>query len=263
MTSSSQAKLRLLRRQNNNKHCARDQKKRHSSPDCTQITDPCPLSTVHCPLPIADSQQCHRNTDCLTDCLPATRLSRVRISRLVGTPLTLHARMASVSLRPSPTARTMTSRRVPLANLPNATNSPYRDAAAPGTKRARSHAGDQRELAYAQPPAKKLMLEADHEETRRHALPRKTSQNPPTALQRKLEAARDSRTTETRPMSRATEKAQKASQDNLESIRQWQRHYKKIFPQIVFYYESIPEDMRSRISRRVQTLGAVSDAFEL
>lgn len=157
----------------------------------------------------------------------------------------------------------MTSRRVPLANLPNATNSPYRDAAAPGTKRARSHAGDQRELAYAQPPAKKLMLEADNDETRRHALPRKTSQNPPTALQRKLEAARDSRTTETRPMSRAAEKAQKASQDNLESIRQWQRHYKKIFPQIVFYYESIPEDMRSKISRRVQTLGAVSDAFEL
>ncbi|KAE9974437.1 hypothetical protein EG328_003823 [Venturia inaequalis] len=155
----------------------------------------------------------------------------------------------------------MTSRRVPLANLPNATNSPYRDAAAPGTKRARSHAGDQRELAYAQPPAKKLMLEADHEETRRHALPRKTSQNPPTALQRKLEAARDSRTTETRPMSRATEKAQKASQDNLESIRQWQRHYKKIFPQIVFYYESIPEDMRSRISRRVQTLGAHEEVF--
>ncbi|QDS72275.1 hypothetical protein FKW77_006421 [Venturia effusa] len=156
----------------------------------------------------------------------------------------------------------MTSRRLPLANLPNAANSPYRDAAAAtGTKRARSHALDQRELAYAQPPAKKLMLEADNNETRRHALPRKVSQNPPTALQRKLEAARGPRTAEPRTMSRAADKAQKASQENLESIRQWQRHYKKIFPQIVFYYESIPEDMRSRISRRVQTLGAHEEIF--
>jgi regulatory subunit for Cdc7p protein kinase len=165
--------------------------------------------------------------------------------------------MAAVSFRPSPTTRNMTSRRVPLANLPNATNSPFRDAVAPGTKRARSHAGDQRELAYAQPPAKKIILEADEDETRRHALLRKSGQNPPTALQRKLEAVRDARA-DTRPMSRAAEKAQKASYENLESIRQWQRHYKKVFPQIVFYYESIPEDIRSKISRRVQTLGAVS-----
>lgn len=149
---------------------------------------------------------------------------------------------------------------MPLANLPNATNSPYRDPVVPGTKRARSHAGDQRELAYAQPPSKKMMLEADDDETRRHALLRKSGQNPPTALQRKLEAVRDARV-DTKPLSRAAEKAQKASQENLESIRQWQRHYKKIFPQIVFYYESIPEDMRSRISRRVQTLGAVSHLF--
>jgi regulatory subunit for Cdc7p protein kinase len=144
----------------------------------------------------------------------------------------------------------MTSRRLPLANLPNAANSPFRDA---GIKRARSHAGDQRELAYAQPPAKKMILEADEDETRRHALLRKAGQNPPTALQRKLEAVRDNR-----PTSRAAEKAQKASQENLENIRNWQRHYKKVFPQIVFYYESIPEDVRSKISRRVQTLGAVS-----
>jgi regulatory subunit for Cdc7p protein kinase len=150
----------------------------------------------------------------------------------------------------------MTSRRVPLANLPNAANSPYRDAVAPGTKRARSHAGDQRELAYAQPPpAKKQILEANEEESRQHTLLRKAGHNPPTALQKKLEAVRDAR-----PASRAAEKTQKASQENLESIRQWQRHYKKVFPQIVFYYESVPDDIRSKISRRVQTLGAVSEA---
>jgi regulatory subunit for Cdc7p protein kinase len=170
--------------------------------------------------------------------------------------------MAAVTLRPSPTIRNMASRRMPLANLPNAANSPYRDAVAPGTKRVRSHAGDQRELAYVQPPAKKMILEADEDETRRHALLRKAGQNPPTALQRKLEAVRDART-DTRPMSRAAERAQKASHENLESIRQWQRHYKKVFPQIVFYYESIPEDVRSKISRRVQTLGAVSDIVRL
>jgi regulatory subunit for Cdc7p protein kinase len=144
----------------------------------------------------------------------------------------------------------MTSRRVPLGNLPNATNSPFRDA---GVKRARSHAGDQREHAYTQPPAKKLVLDADDQEARRHAMLRKAGQNPPTAIQRKPEAVRDGRVA-----SKAPEKAQRTTQENLESIRQWQMHYKKVFPQIVFYYENIPDDVRAKISRLVQTLGAVS-----
>jgi regulatory subunit for Cdc7p protein kinase len=155
----------------------------------------------------------------------------------------------------------MAGRRVPLGNLPNATNSPFRGAAAaaaaaaaaPGTKRARQ-AGD-RDLSYAQPPpAKKQIVEADDQDARRHAQLRKAGYNPPTGLRSKLEAAQR----EVRSNSRPSEKASKPSTDNLENIRQWQQHYKKVFPQIVFYYESIPEDVRQKISRQVQALGSVS-----
>jgi regulatory subunit for Cdc7p protein kinase len=168
--------------------------------------------------------------------------------------------MAAVSLLPSPqpTHDIGMSRRVPLGNLPNAANSPFRGtAAAPGTKRARSHAENQRDLTYAQPPpAKKQAVEDTDLEARRHAQLRKAGYNPPTGLQKKLEAA--ARESGTRQTSKAAEKAQKQGSDNLDSIRQWQRHYKKVFPQIVFYYESIPDDVRAKISRQVQALGSVS-----
>jgi regulatory subunit for Cdc7p protein kinase len=148
------------------------------------------------------------------------------------------------------------SRRVPLGNLPNAANSPYRGSA-PGTKRARSNADGQRELAYAQPPpAKKQMLEADAQDSLRHGQFRKAGyNNPPTGLQKKLEAVSREGGRQT---AKAPEKPSRTGPDNLESIRQWQRHYKKVFPQVVFYYESIPDDMRAKISRQVQSLGSVS-----
>jgi regulatory subunit for Cdc7p protein kinase len=53
-------------------------------------------------------------------------------------------------------------------------------------------------------------------------------------------------------------KAEKAPADTMDSIRQWQRHYRKAFPQFVFYFDSIPEDVRRRFSRQVIALGAVS-----
>jgi regulatory subunit for Cdc7p protein kinase len=149
------------------------------------------------------------------------------------------------------------SRRVPLGNLPNAANSPYRGPTS-GAKRPRSHVDGQRELAYAQPPpAKKQMLEADAQDSLRHGQLRKAGYNnpPPTGLQKKLEAvAREGG----RQTTKAPEKATRTGPDNLESIRQWQRHYKKVFPQVVFYYESIPDDVRAKISRQVQSLGSVS-----
>jgi regulatory subunit for Cdc7p protein kinase len=167
--------------------------------------------------------------------------------------------MAAVSLLPSPQQTQVTmSRRVPLGNLPNAANSPYRGTA-PGTKRPRSHADSQRELAYAQPPpAKKQMLEGDVQGSLRQAQFRKAGyNNPPNGLQKKLEAVvRDGG----RQITKAPEKASKTGFDNLESIRQWQRHYKKVFPQVVFYYESIPDDVRAKLSRQVQSLGSVSQS---
>ena len=145
------------------------------------------------------------------------------------------------------------SRRAPLADIPNAVNSPNRGMPQIGTKRGRSHAADQRELAYGQaPPAKRQLLQTEDQEARRNALLQRTSSQPPTALQRKLEAVRDAQ----RP-AKAPEKMSKPVQSNLEDIRQWQRHYRKVFPQIVFYFDNVPEDVRERVKRFVKTLGAV------
>lgn len=162
--------------------------------------------------------------------------------------------MAAVSVPPSPRAlSTMTSRRAPLANVPNATNSPYRPHAAAATKRPRSHASEQRDAAYTgQPPAKKQFLEENDTEARRQVLLKKAGQTQTSAAQRKLEAARDVRSSH-KPIDRP----QKVAQDNYDTIRQWQKHYRKVFPQYVFYFENIPADARARATKQILALGAV------
>ena len=42
-----------------------------------------------------------------------------------------------------------------------------------------------------------------------------------------------------------------------EMIKQWQKHYRRVFPDYVFYFESVPEDTRRQFSRRLHTFGAV------
>jgi len=148
----------------------------------------------------------------------------------------------------------MTNRRVPLANLQNATNSPLR-APVIGAKRQRSFASEQRDIPYGQPPpAKKLLVEVDDAESTRYGLGRRSGA-PPTALQKRLEAAREGKT-ELKPVERS--QAQKVlDAQGLETIRQWQKHYKRMFPSYVFYFESFPEDMRTTVSRQTHILGSV------
>jgi regulatory subunit for Cdc7p protein kinase len=162
--------------------------------------------------------------------------------------------MAAVAIPPSPKiASNMGSRRVPLASLQNATNSPLRvPAANVNGRRQRSHASEQRDMPYGQPPPKKQMIEVDDAESRRNGLGRRSGV-PPTALQRKLEAARD-----VKAAPKQSSKSQQALSENLDNIRQWQKHYRKMFPQFVFFFENIPEDVRSKVSRQAQVLGAVS-----
>jgi regulatory subunit for Cdc7p protein kinase len=162
-----------------------------------------------------------------------------------GKSCSLLLRMAAVSISLSPQVLTeMTNRRVPLATVPNATNSPYRAVTAAAAKRQRAHAADQRELEYGQPPTKKQLV--DFGATRRAAA------SQPTAFQRKLESARDSRLAQ---IQRQSEQAQKTK--NQEHLRQWREHYKKEFPTFVFYFEGIPEDARPKILKSIRILGAV------
>lgn len=121
-----------------------------------------------------------------------------------------------------------------------------------------------------QPPPKKQMLEKDDVEptnksprklvvagTEGKVFTRKNNNSQPTAFERKLVAVRDKDRTNN---SRGT-KYDRAGGESLDSIRQWQKHYRKAFPQFVFYFESIPEDVRNKCSRQIMALGAVSFFF--
>ena len=175
--------------------------------------------------------------------------------------------MAAVSISPSPKHFSiMTSRRVPLANVPNAANSPRRAVPIAGTKRHRANAADQRESQYGQPPpAKKQILEAEDVELRATARGPKniveqksTQQNDENALQSAVgrRSALSGKNTVS-SQQKSGEQAQKPNVENLETIRQWQRHYRRVFPSFVFYFESIPEDTRQKSSRQIASLGAV------
>lgn len=72
------------------------------------------------------------------------------------------------------------------------------------------------------------------------------------AFQRKLVAARDKTAS-----IQTTRRAEVQPSADLESILQWRKHYRKIFPTYSFYFESIPEDLRTRFARQVTALGAV------
>ncbi|KAI9790998.1 MAG: hypothetical protein M1816_004565 [Peltula sp. TS41687] len=146
------------------------------------------------------------------------------------------------------------------------------------------------------PPAKKQMLKKDYPEPRTpprprqiqpaesHAFPsRRTGNTQITTLERKLMAAREKKHQATmeekairaemeererdRKVERSTriqmekdrveeELEQKAIKESIENVRQWQRHYRKVFPSFVFYFESLPEDVRAKCSKQIALLGA-------
>lgn len=175
--------------------------------------------------------------------------------------------MAAVSISPLPlNLSTMSGKRVPLSSNPNAVNSPYRAVAAAASKQKRSYATIQREEAYGQPPpAKKQMLEnyqtirtpprqqLSQNSVEGRVFTRKSNASQQSAFERKLVAVRERE----KPQQTVT-KADKTTEENLDTIRQWQKHYRKIFPTFVFYFESISEEVRIKYTKQVVALGAVS-----
>ncbi|CAF9909661.1 MAG: hypothetical protein ALECFALPRED_005966 [Alectoria fallacina] len=175
----------------------------------------------------------------------------------------------------------MSSRRVPLGDVPNAANSPFRSVAAATSKRSRDQIDAQEDLAYvSQPRAKRQALEDGR--TNLRTSPRKQALQSvesrvfnkqllnaqPTPFERKLLASakehkgvqRIEQKIEQRVQQRV-ERQGKASHEALEDIRQWQRHYKKSFPTFVFYFESLPEEVRVKCSKWVRSLGAREEKF--
>lgn len=194
--------------------------------------------------------------------------------------------MAAVTVLQSPHAPlTMSSRRVPLANNTNAVNSPFRSVAAVSGKRTRTQTTDPREMVSGQPPSKKQAIDAEldenlaprtltrqslsQQEAEAKVFTRRSTNAAPTAFEKKLAAVRDkkpqSQKIESQPLKNEAHaqkidpRAQRQGA-SLETIRQWRRHYRNAFPQYVFYFESVPEDVRSRVSRQIQYLGAVRDS---
>lgn len=155
----------------------------------------------------------------------------------------------------------MATRR-PLANVPNATNSPHRVGLVP-SKRPRT-ANAHIDIPYGQPPPKKHIVEGTETDTQTHSktttvqgtdsklFTRRSNNAQPSAFEKRLVAARD------RDRDTQTKGAKQERPQEYISIRVWQKHYRKAFPHFVFYFDSVPIDVRSKCSRQVIALGAVS-----
>ncbi|QPG97798.1 hypothetical protein C2857_006885 [Epichloe festucae Fl1] len=152
----------------------------------------------------------------------------------------------------------MSTRRVPLASNPNVVNSPLRGHATLNAhaKQKRSYANVQREEAYGQPPpAKKQAL--DNGSQRAVRSPTKTSRT-------QVLVQRSAATRSTTLKDRATRSAQDATrtvQDKDTEKEAWKKHYRVKFPKMVFYFESIPDDIRAKLTKRVTYLGARQEPF--
>ena len=174
---------------------------------------------------------------------------------------------AAVYIPPSPHGlfgNMATSRRAPLASIPNATNSPHRTLTN-SNKRPRASANIfQPEN---EPPQKRQVVEklkdSVNPATPRRRLILQSAEGKvfeagpvnaeANSFQRRLVAARE------RGAPVKVAKSELQQQKESDNIRQWQKHYRKMFPTFSFYFESIPEDLRARFTRQVTALGAVCD----
>ncbi|KAF2398658.1 hypothetical protein EJ06DRAFT_87248 [Trichodelitschia bisporula] len=162
--------------------------------------------------------------------------------------------MATLRVPPSPQPPSnMAHHRVPLTTLANGPNSPFRSNAITNVKRSRTQTTVTLDGSLDnQPPQKKQAIAYGENESRRPAVLRKGTYQSVTKAADALN--------ETKP-TKQVDKGSKREQDNMESIRQWKRHYRKVFPQIVFFFEGIPKDVHARISRQILTLGAREEIF--
>lgn len=181
------------------------------------------------------------------------------------------------------------SRRTPLTNLPNAVNSPYQLTASStttttnSTKRARPSTAVARD-ASTQPPSKRQHIDPSAQILRTpqrrarnsvvdsKAIPKRataagtrarpTIAGPPAFADIGLATRRTQASTRSR-MTTAAAAVQKPveiqqTQDNLDTVRAWQKHYRNAFPHYVFFFENIPQEVMDKAQEHIKTLKAVS-----
>ncbi|KAI0129642.1 Dfp1/Him1, central region-domain-containing protein [Xylariales sp. AK1849] len=147
----------------------------------------------------------------------------------------------------------MSSRRIPLGANQNVANSPIRPSQSQLAKPKRSFANLQREEAYAQPPpAKKQMLES--------GIPRPLK-SPSQQQRTKLARERSGHHQQSQHHAESHTTKTKYTEKDLEEIKQWKNHHRARFPKMVFYFENVSSDIRTKLMKQVASLGAREEKF--
>ena len=188
--------------------------------------------------------------------------------------------MASVIAAPPLSPAPMTSRRVPLEPLSNAVNANYQ------AKRSRSQSISQpREGNNTEkPPFKKQLVEAPapsqpiprtpvQNRADSRAMPPRRGRNrirtvggspplfnplaPSQQLQRRVGVEPGQVVGGESRMKNAAQTYAANTADGVEKMRAWKAHYRKVFPTMVFYFESGAEDTVAACVKQAHNLGAV------
>lgn len=143
------------------------------------------------------------------------------------------------------------STRRPLSSNINAVNSPLRPSAAFNPKlKTRSHADMMRDEPYGQPPPAKRQ-QVDHGVRRAVASPTRSR------AARTIVHRGGTKTAAGATSKAASTSTYQPTAKELEEIRLWQTSIRARFPKQVFYFESVPEDQRAKLTKLVTSLGGV------
>ena len=176
-------------------------------------------------------------------------------------------RMAAVfTPASSHTVGMMNTRRTPLSNNINAANSPIRP---PINKRTRSASNGGYENLYEQRPAKRQFLDSFESNVQETLLQRLQKRNELQLAQENRPQGlkgihvlgspeKKERLLRERQSARNKTKQERTPEQTAESLKQWKKHYRAQFPNFVFYFETVPEDLRRQSMRSITLLGGVS-----
>ncbi|KAK6350437.1 hypothetical protein TWF718_003629 [Orbilia javanica] len=199
--------------------------------------------------------------------------------------------MLSLPISPVPPPMPAMSRRVPLSNIQNHHGQPYSLSAAtipakrpakttrdnlgpPPAKKAHIDSGylgpDQKENRHNTPS--KLVLvpktPSRQDASRRDAVPSRVSRPKPTVASRrpveKIDSQKYRKPIQTQKVSIRDKQLTAAIAENNEAIRQWQKHYLKVFPTLTFYLdETVSEDKMAMLRIQLRDLDStVIDHFD-